>query len=131
MSEPEEFIEECRKMFNHICLYMSDEIGRLIGFALEHDDYYYIIRKCNGQLEYSSCVGGCESLKGKIDRYDALEQMYTYNQCPPEKEFMLHCQERDIDTSKYDLLSEVGLAGEWDKEEEARKWRRVKEILYV
>jgi hypothetical protein len=56
--------------------------------------------------------------------------MYCLNQCPPEEKFILDCSEKDINSSKYDLLSEVGLREEWNKEEEARKWAEVNKVKY-
>lgn len=123
-------LEFCKEHFNEICIVGFGGIYRLIGFAITDEDYYYIIKTIHGGKEYHSCVGAIESLKGKIEHYEGTDETFTLNNSSPERELIIEFQDKDIETSKYDLLSEKGLEGEWNKEEEAKKWIRIKGIIY-
>ena len=82
------YIEEARKLFNHICINGSGHVVRIVGFHEDESDYYWITRDLFGTQVYSSCVGGYESLKGKIEFYDDVERVFTVNGCPPAESFI-------------------------------------------
>ena len=85
-----DYMEECRSVFNDIGLWADADICRLIGYAEDDDDCYYILLFPNRGTIWSSMVGPFVSLKGCYRRYEQLEsQMTNLWDCPPEKEFII------------------------------------------
>jgi hypothetical protein len=89
------FSEECRLMFNDICIISDMDLVRLVGCSFDLMDSYYHVRFPNGfhssAMGYDmhmSAVGACISLKGIYPRYDQLENHFNLNGCPPVSEFI-------------------------------------------
>lgn len=86
----EDFIKEMRAMHNHIVIVHDHQLGRLVGFHEDDNDYYYHVRHIDrGPTVYHSAVGHCESLKGVYSRYDVLDRIFTMNGAPPSDEFLI------------------------------------------
>ncbi len=85
-----DYLEECRLLFNEIGLYCDSDICRLIGYAEDDEDCYYLLMYPGGMLHYSSMVGPFESLKGTYKRYQQLEKLMTESwDCPPYINFVV------------------------------------------
>ncbi len=50
-------------MFNHVGVYGGTNLCRLIGYAEDISDCYYIVKDENGKVCYESMVGGFFSIK--------------------------------------------------------------------
>lgn len=91
----EKFMKECKKVFNHIGLLYDTDIVRLIGYAEDDDDCYYLVLQPDflgkHKVVWASMVGAFESLKNcHYPRYKQLEnQMSGIWNCPPEKDFLI------------------------------------------
>lgn len=86
----EEMIEEVKTSFNHICIVHDTRIARIVGIGSDFMDVYYIGMELHKDgLQYYSFVGPCESLKGKVERYDNLDSVFSMNRCPPQDEFLV------------------------------------------
>jgi hypothetical protein len=99
-----EIIKQIKKHLNEPILITFD-VGRLVGFAEDSRDYYYIIKQPaypNGKILYSSCVGGFTSLRklknqnkvitetGEIwDDYSRLDDILTMNGASKVDEIMM------------------------------------------
>jgi len=82
----EEYLKTCRQHANEIGLLNDTDVVRLIGFADDGEDYYWIVAYpshiCGKEkIVYSSMVGPWVSLKGIYPRYDALEKQFIYWNC--------------------------------------------------
>lgn len=66
---------------NHLVLCL-DTVYRLIGIADEPEDLYYILRRLNGSLLLSSCVGGVTDLFYLFDEetYNKLNHIFSINE---------------------------------------------------
>lgn len=92
--EKEHYLNECKEHFNEIGLSQDTTVCRLIGFADDGEDYYWITahpsHKCEApKIIYESMVGPWVSLKGIYPRYEQLESMFVWWNCPPHDEFIL------------------------------------------
>jgi hypothetical protein len=82
------FFHEMKPFHNHIGTVLDgDRLVRLIGVAESDIDVYYHVRYAGGEEAYMTAVGAFESLKGKLTRYDILEDNFTINKCPPTRHF--------------------------------------------
>ncbi len=79
MVERNIILAECRKMFNDICIVGDTNIGRLIGFHEDENDYYYHILYMKGKTRLHSAVGPCISLKGIYPRYKQIDKIFSLN----------------------------------------------------
>lgn len=90
---------ECRDMFNQVVL-TWDGIARLIGYAENERDCYYILKFPGNVIQYHSAVGGVISLQllkgqgiivsteGELwNDYHRLDTWLTLNGCEIEDEF--------------------------------------------
>jgi hypothetical protein len=98
----DKILVECKAKFNDICLSFNN-IYRLVGFKEGEDDYYYICDDIYGKRSYVSCCCFMESLKGKIDQYDALEKVFTLNGGYAEKEFILSSEVYELLAGFYNV----------------------------
>jgi hypothetical protein len=80
-------LEECRTIFNHICIVGDTTLARLIGYAEDAADAYYHVREIGGREVFCLAVGACESLKEKRTRYKDMDNAFALNGCPPADEF--------------------------------------------
>lgn len=73
--------ELMRNSQDHLVL-CSDTVYRLIGIANEPEDLYYILRRLNGSLLLSSCVGGVTDLYYIMGEktYNELNQLFLLNE---------------------------------------------------
>ncbi len=78
----------CEKMFNDIGIWGSSDLCRLIGYAEDSDDCYYIVKRANGKIVLHTMIGGFYSIKSMADGYEYIENQFKRN-CPPEEEFKL------------------------------------------
>lgn len=87
----EKLAEEYKPFHNHICLMYGSELVRLLGVKEADDDFYYIGRSIgfNSNIVSYSAVGHCESLKGKLETYDHMENAFTLNGCPASETFQI------------------------------------------
>ena len=67
---------------NHLVLCSSDTVYRLIGIADEPEDLSYILRRLNGSILLSSCVGGITDLFYQFDEetYNELNHIFLLNE---------------------------------------------------
>jgi hypothetical protein len=84
------YMEECLSHFNEIGILNDSDIVRLVGYAEDEDDVYYVVAYpsfvCDSpKIVYSSMVGSWETLKGIYSRYDRLERQFVYWNCPPQE----------------------------------------------
>ena len=89
-------IDKFHSKHNDICI-ISDQLVRLIGVADDGIDYFYIGKTMmfpTGKLTWFSCVGRCESLKGKIDpdHYISLDATFELNGATKETLFQVDCR---------------------------------------
>ena len=89
-----EVIAEMKAMHNHICILADTDLVRLIGFDEDETDYYYIVRELGGRETGCSYVGPCISLKGKVERYEQMDDVFALNNAGPTEEFKIY--ERDL-----------------------------------
>ena len=97
----EEMIAEMIPMFNDIGILHETELGRLVGFAEDDDDYYYIVRHLkNFRYDFKdedgfytvhhSCVGAFVSLKPIYgERYEHMDDVFTTNGAPHADTFII------------------------------------------
>ena len=97
----EEWIAEILPMFNDIGILHESELGRLVGFAEDDSDYYYVVRHMrNFRYDFKdsegfytvhhSCVGAFVSLKNIYgDRYTHMDNVFTMNGAPPADKFII------------------------------------------
>jgi hypothetical protein len=86
------FAEEMLPFHNHLGIVDVAKIARLIGVHGDQSDHYYRLVGLtpDGVQEYfSSAVGQFESLKGKIDSYEYLDEMLSTNGAKPSEEFSI------------------------------------------
>lgn len=101
----DKILEECKEMFNDICLSFT-HVYRLVGFMEGEDDYYYIFDDYRGNRNYVSCCICIDSLKNKVSQYEALEMMFTLNGCPPAEEFLLKSEVDELNAGFYNVVLE-------------------------
>lgn len=108
MTYRKDFNEECHKMFNDICIVGDMDLVRLIGCSFDSMDMYYHVRFPNGfhastmgHDMHMTAVGPCVSLKGIYPRYDALENQFNLNGCPPVDKFIESISTPDEDEQMY------------------------------
>jgi hypothetical protein len=101
MKSREEWIAKAKSMFNDIGILHESEIGRLVGFAEDDSDYYYIVRHIQGNrylfkdeegfyTVHHSCVGEFVSLKNIYgERYTHMDNVFTMNGAPPANTFII------------------------------------------
>ena len=89
MTQQDDCISEARAMFNHIGIYGGCILARLIGFSDDGDDFYWHIMEMGGKESHASMVGGFESLLGKIDGYDRIDNLFALNGSPKQEEFRI------------------------------------------
>jgi hypothetical protein len=89
--EAEKFIEQhkIRDMFNDIVILADTRLVRLIGFAYDSCDFYYICRDYEGKLIRMTAVAAIFSLKGIYDRYEHMECVFHINRCPRSSLFLI------------------------------------------
>lgn len=85
----DEMVDEVKQMFNHICIVHDMKIIRVVGISSDFMDVYYLGMDPQNGLQHYTFVGPCESLKGKVERYDCLDAHFSMNRCPPEDEFLI------------------------------------------
>lgn len=90
----DDIIQEARTMWNHVGIIADMELGRLVGIGEDDMDTYYIVRMMDrddsGKRErWYSCVMSFESLKSKIARYDAMDNIFQNNNAPKSEKFLL------------------------------------------
>ncbi len=68
---------------------------RLIGFADDGEDYYYVTKDIRGKVVWESMVGAIIPLKGRISNwnYHNIERQFDgwkgyVSQCPKERDFI-------------------------------------------
>ena len=79
MDKRAEYLEEVKKMFNHICLVSDSEIVRCVGMSEDVLDLYYICIDRQGKRKHYSMVGPCISLMETYPRYSQLERIFELN----------------------------------------------------
>jgi hypothetical protein len=85
------FMRECKRMFNHVGVYGGYQLCRLIGYAEDVDDAYYILRKEDGKIEYASMVGGFFSIKRMGKKGYKYTDVNISHNCPKAEKFeILH-----------------------------------------
>ena len=82
-------LEEMKAMYNHICIVADSDLVRLIGLGEDDSDYYWIGLSIGGKRRWYSCVGPCESLKGKLERYDQIDTVFSLNNAGPTDMFLV------------------------------------------
>lgn len=66
---------EIRNHQAELCTYLDDKIGRLEGFGMTCEDYYYIIYYPEEKhYHWSSCVGGVKFLRDQMTEEEYMEQ---------------------------------------------------------
>lgn len=97
----DEIIAELKSMHNHIGVFNDTELGRLVGFAEDEMDYYYIVRHLRQNVNarkdsegyytiYHSFVGPFVSLKDIYgERYEYMDNCFTMNGAPPSDDFII------------------------------------------
>lgn len=93
MTDVHEKIAKLPTMFNEIGLWADTEISRLIGYGEDEDDCYYILMFPKGpyndpKIVWCSMVGPWVSLKCCYRRYEQLESHMTFNNCPPQENWI-------------------------------------------
>jgi hypothetical protein len=91
----ESLTAEMKPQHNDIGIVHDGDLVRLVGIADDEMDFYYIGVNCHGERTWYSCVGAFESLKGKIRRYDILDNVFAMNLSPRTDTF-------EIDISRSD-----------------------------
>lgn len=92
----EKLHKEAFSRFNQLVL-IGWEVCRLIGYAEDETDCYWIIRRSGGTIMWCTCVGGyiwLQSLKGQElmgdwDDYKRLDSLLQLNGCDWEDKFHL------------------------------------------
>ncbi len=85
-------IQHCRELFNDIAIIGDTDLGRVVGFGEDPSDYYYIIRTMDpAKQEYwASAVGaGPVSLRGKYDRYEHTDNIFSLNRAPKAETLLI------------------------------------------
>lgn len=83
-------LEEINEHLNEIVLSLSFEATRLIGFAEDNHDYYYILERLGGKRIYDSCVGKIVYLKHLPEEdYKMIERVFTLNSSPGVSEMVV------------------------------------------
>lgn len=107
MSTREEILEMCKQHFNEPIL-CGFELGRLIGFAEDDDDYYLVVKFPRKGLEvetlWISAAGGYVFLNRlkrqttstdknneEFNEYEYLDRVLTLNDVPLEEKFVEYC----------------------------------------
>jgi len=72
--------KEVKDYGNQIVIYSGD-LYRLIGYEDGKDDYFYILKRCNGTKIWGSCVGGIVPLKKYLPTkdYSSLDNLWKMN----------------------------------------------------
>lgn len=99
-----ELFHEALAYFNQPVLNWT-EVTRLIGYGEDESDCYYIFKGMNGNIRWSSCVGGFIALdrligQGHVETEDGdiwddfvrLDNVLKLNGSPREKEFRLELE---------------------------------------
>ena len=107
MTVRDEILEEITKHFNEPIL-IGGDLVRLIGFAEDPDDYYYICQHFGGKLVYNSCVGGLiplDRLRGQSfhaghngehwDDYYRLDSVLELNGSPKVETLIMKVLDHD------------------------------------
>lgn len=74
---------------NEIVLDCTAKTKRLVGCAIDNDDYYYILKSLdNDQYENHSCCGNLILLKDKIpnEDYEYINNIFKFNNVIEENE---------------------------------------------
>lgn len=93
------FIDEVRAMHNLICLLYDTDLVRVVGIHFDGTDAYYVTRSMShfGQEPVdrkSTMVGGCDSMKGVLPRYERTDELFAMNGCPPTETFAVTADTR-------------------------------------
>ena len=94
--------KDAEEHFNELCICGNFSISRLVGFAYDSNDFYYIFRDNVGEDSYISAAANFESLKGKIDTYDYIDSVFTLSGCPNAEHFDTIVLEDEEDELDYD-----------------------------
>jgi len=87
-----EFHEECLEKFNKIGIFGGMFLGRLVGYLVDDQDNYYIIRKEDGELSYCSMVGRFTPLEIKDFGYE--NRVWDFS-IPSEESFIFLDEQTD------------------------------------
>ncbi len=66
----------------------------MIGIVEGEDDFYYVCITSNGNKGYYSCVGAFESLLGKLERYEILDNVFELNNGYKTQKFLIEKLEK-------------------------------------
>lgn len=79
----QQILEEIELHLNEIVMSLMFHPARLVGFAEDPNDYYYILEHVGGNRFYDSCVGQLIYLKNLPKRdYEMLESVFDLNNSP-------------------------------------------------
>jgi hypothetical protein len=88
-------------MFNELALFVFD-VGRVVGFHEDLNDYYWVVRHSDGSTVYHSAVGGGISLRGiDPDDYERLNGWMSMNGAPEANEFSITKANRAANIAMY------------------------------
>jgi hypothetical protein len=75
--------------FHNDIVIVSDQLARLIGVGNDGSDFYYICQHMRRKTCWHSCVGACESIKGKIGdhHYLSIDSTFELNGAPKTEKF--------------------------------------------
>lgn len=125
----EALMAEISLVLNHICLVHDTELARIIGVGVDDDDFYYVGQVLPGRPSKSgiiqfSAVGPYESLKGKLERYDILDNLFTLNGMAPVAEMLILNEETDMsdlqrhETSSVKFFLDTGFEDDFENHED-------------
>lgn len=77
----EEFIDKYKHLFNKLVIAFDCKIHRLLGFAEDELDYYFILKDRSGKEIWHTAVGGIIDIT-MVDRYKYLDNVFHINHCP-------------------------------------------------
>jgi hypothetical protein len=84
----EKLAAEMRPFHNDVGVVGDGDLARLLGVHEGADDFYYIVVHLHGRVVRHTCVGAFESLRGKLDRYDRLDKVFSLNGAGANSEFI-------------------------------------------
>lgn len=91
MKTLDEFIESEQERLNHICIFNCMDIGRLVGFAEDGDDFYYVVRMIRGRsIQWISGACSYVSLKEEMtpEHYSLFENVFSLNGITPVEQMI-------------------------------------------